>query len=158
MRIPRLSWRKLTNISILGKALDIISAQASIIEVLGDDKDLQYQKMQKIETENEELLVDIQDLIEENKELVEDLESVRKENRELEVRNKQLECDREPLLRKLEVSRQESKQLEEHMRVLGGERDYLLDELTRAREKISILLIFASNELSVCSLIFYRRR
>jgi hypothetical protein len=52
-----------------------------------------------------------------------------------------------PLLRKLEVSRQESKQLEEHMRFLDAERDYLLDELTRAREKISILLIFASNEL-----------
>ena len=159
----------------LRKALDCISAQASTIEVLRVDKDRQYQKMKKIETENEELLADIQDLIEENKELGEELESIRKEKRELEVRNKQLECDnfmlldeleskqlgwlsefeveelkrtaKEPLIWKLEVSRQERKQLEEHMRFLDAERDYLLNELTRAREKISILLIFASNEL-----------
>lgn len=112
------------------------------------------------DTENEELIADIQNLIEENGDILKELESTKTSNHKLEAENAQLRNEnfmlldrlekkrlgwieeteveelkrqtKAPLLRKLQASRKEANELEALVRLLDAERDDLAEQLAKA--------------------------
>ena len=152
----------------LKDARDTITDQLGTIASLNEFIIRQQRAVDEFDTENEELIADMQDLIEENEHLLKELESAKaskqkvdEEKRLLKIENftllDRLEKKRlgwleeseveelkrqtkEPLIRKLEASRLEADALEVRVRQLDTDREGLAEQLAKASDRSSELL------------------
>ena len=157
----------------LSEAQDTINDQLLAIESLKDYAIRQQRVVEDFDTENEELIADMQDLIEENEHLLRELESTKASKTKVEAENSQLKSEnfiladrleekrlgwleeseveelkrqtKEPLVRKLEASREEANELAERLRLLDVERDGLAEQLAKALQQNSELSDVVTN-------------
>lgn len=152
----------------LKDARDTITDQLGTIASLNDYIIRQQRAVDEFDTENEELIADMQDLIEENENLLKELESAKASKQKVDEEKNQLKNEnftlldrlekkrlgwleeseveelkrqtKEPLIRKLEASRLEANALEERVKQLDSDRDGLAEQLAKASDRNSELL------------------